>query len=148
VDLVRRREKCEIYFLLMTLSAVTRLSDQCANVVVTGSGYDLKPAVGSSQIILWNVQFFFKMLYCLTSRFRRGLNKILGCSVALICSLLPTFRYNLPVSFSRSKQSKCWLTLNDKFPRKFCDYYYYYYYYLLQLGCHPVAVVILHVYKI
>ena len=26
-------------------------------------------------------------------------------------------------------------------------YYYYYYYYLLQLGCHPVAVVILHVYK-
>ena len=25
---------------------------------------------------------------------------------------------------------------------------YYYYYYLLQLGCHPVAVVILHVYKI
>ena len=24
-------------------------------------------------------------------------------------------------------------------------YYYYYYYYLLQLGCHPVAVVILHV---
>ena len=24
---------------------------------------------------------------------------------------------------------------------------YYYYYYLLQLGCHPVAVVILHVYK-
>ena len=24
----------------------------------------------------------------------------------------------------------------------------YYYYYLLQLGCHPVAVVILHVYKI
>ena len=26
--------------------------------------------------------------------------------------------------------------------------YYYYYYYLLQLGCHPVAVVILHVYKI
>jgi len=23
----------------------------------------------------------------------------------------------------------------------------YYYYYLLQLGCHPVAVVILHVYK-
>ena len=23
-----------------------------------------------------------------------------------------------------------------------------YYYYLLQLGCHPVAVVILHVYKI
>ena len=27
-------------------------------------------------------------------------------------------------------------------------YYYYYYYYLLQLGCHPVAVVTLHVYKI
>jgi hypothetical protein len=27
-------------------------------------------------------------------------------------------------------------------------YYYYYYYYLLQLGCHPVAVVILHAYKI
>ena len=27
------------------------------------------------------------------------------------------------------------------------NYYYYYYYYLLQLGCHPVAVVILHVYK-
>jgi len=26
-------------------------------------------------------------------------------------------------------------------------YYYYYYYYLLQLGCHPVAVVILHVNK-
>ena len=26
-------------------------------------------------------------------------------------------------------------------------YYYYYYYYLLQLGCHPVAVVILHVHK-
>jgi len=26
-------------------------------------------------------------------------------------------------------------------------YYYYYYYYLLQLGCHPLAVVILHVYK-
>ena len=26
--------------------------------------------------------------------------------------------------------------------------YYYYYYYLLQLGCHPVAVVILHIYKI
>jgi len=25
---------------------------------------------------------------------------------------------------------------------------YNYYYYLLQLGCHPVAVVILHVYKI
>ena len=25
---------------------------------------------------------------------------------------------------------------------------YYYYYYLLQLGCHPVAVVILHVYRI
>jgi len=24
---------------------------------------------------------------------------------------------------------------------------YYYYYYLPQLGCHPVAVVILHVYK-
>jgi len=24
----------------------------------------------------------------------------------------------------------------------------YYYYYLLQLGCHPVAVVILYVYKI
>jgi len=24
---------------------------------------------------------------------------------------------------------------------------YYYYYYLLQLGCHPVAVVILHVNK-
>ena len=37
--------------------------------------------------------------------------------------------------------------------RIMCDvpniaYYYYYYYYLLQLGCHPVAVVILHVYKI
>ena len=31
-----------------------------------------------------------------------------------------------------------------------CYYYYYYYYYyycLLQLGCHPVAVVILHVNK-
>ena len=28
------------------------------------------------------------------------------------------------------------------------NYYYYYYYYLLQLDCHPVAVVILHVYKI
>jgi len=28
------------------------------------------------------------------------------------------------------------------------NYYYYYYYYLLQLGCYPVAVVILHVYKI
>jgi len=28
------------------------------------------------------------------------------------------------------------------------SYYYYYYYYLLQLGCHPVAVVILHVYEI
>ena len=27
-------------------------------------------------------------------------------------------------------------------------YYYYYYYYLLQLGCYPVAVVILNVYKI
>jgi len=27
-------------------------------------------------------------------------------------------------------------------------YYYYYYYYLLQLGCHPMAVVIIHVYKI
>jgi len=27
------------------------------------------------------------------------------------------------------------------------DYYYYYYYYLLQLGCYPVAVVILHVNK-
>ena len=27
-------------------------------------------------------------------------------------------------------------------------YYYYYYYYLLQLGCYPVAVVVLHVYKI
>ena len=27
-------------------------------------------------------------------------------------------------------------------------YYYYYYYYKLQLGCHPVAVVILHVCKI
>jgi len=26
--------------------------------------------------------------------------------------------------------------------------YYYYYYYQLQLGCHPMAVVILHVYKI
>jgi len=26
-------------------------------------------------------------------------------------------------------------------------YYYYYYYYLLQLGCYPVAVAILHVYK-
>ena len=26
--------------------------------------------------------------------------------------------------------------------------WYYYYYYLLQLGCHPVAVVILHVQKI
>ena len=26
-------------------------------------------------------------------------------------------------------------------------YYYYYYYYLVQLGCHPVAVVILHVNK-
>ena len=26
-------------------------------------------------------------------------------------------------------------------------YYYYYYYYLLQLGCYPVPVVILHVYK-
>ena len=26
-------------------------------------------------------------------------------------------------------------------------YYYYYYYYLLQLGCYPVAVVTLHVYK-
>ena len=26
-------------------------------------------------------------------------------------------------------------------------YYYYYYYYLLQLGCHPVAVVILHANK-
>ena len=26
--------------------------------------------------------------------------------------------------------------------------YYYYYYYLLQLGCYPLAVVILHVYKI
>ena len=26
-------------------------------------------------------------------------------------------------------------------------YYYYYYYYLLKLGCNPVAVVILHVYK-
>ena len=26
-------------------------------------------------------------------------------------------------------------------------YYYYYYYYLLQLGCNPVAVVMLHVYK-
>ena len=25
--------------------------------------------------------------------------------------------------------------------------YYYYYYYVLQLGCHLVAVVILHVYK-
>jgi len=25
--------------------------------------------------------------------------------------------------------------------------YYYYYYYLLKLGCHPVAVIILHVYK-
>ena len=25
---------------------------------------------------------------------------------------------------------------------------YYYYYYYLQLGCHPVAVVILHVYKV
>ena len=25
------------------------------------------------------------------------------------------------------------------------NYYYYYYYCLLQLGCHPVAVVILHV---
>jgi len=58
VDLVRRREKCEIYFLLMTLSAVTRLSDQFAHVVVTGFGYDLKPAVGSSQIILFNVQLF------------------------------------------------------------------------------------------
>ena len=28
------------------------------------------------------------------------------------------------------------------------NYYYYYYYYQLQLGCYPVAVVILHVYKI
>jgi len=28
------------------------------------------------------------------------------------------------------------------------NYYYYYYYYYLQLGCHPVTVVILHVYKI
>ena len=27
------------------------------------------------------------------------------------------------------------------------NYYYYYYYYLLQLGCYPVAVVILHVNK-
>jgi len=26
-------------------------------------------------------------------------------------------------------------------------YYYYYYYYLLQLGCHPVAVAILHANK-
>ena len=28
------------------------------------------------------------------------------------------------------------------------NYYYYYYYYLLQLGCYPVVVVILHVNKI
>ena len=28
------------------------------------------------------------------------------------------------------------------------NYYYYYYYYELQLGCRPVTVVILHVYKI
>jgi len=28
------------------------------------------------------------------------------------------------------------------------NYYNYYYYYLPQLGCHPVAVVILHIYKI
>jgi hypothetical protein len=27
------------------------------------------------------------------------------------------------------------------------DYYYYYYYCWLQLGCHPVAVIILHVNK-
>ena len=26
-------------------------------------------------------------------------------------------------------------------------FYYYYYYYLLQLGCNPVAVVILHINK-
>jgi hypothetical protein len=52
VDLVRRREEFEIYFLLMTLSAVTTLSDECANVVATGFGYDLKPTVGISQIIL------------------------------------------------------------------------------------------------
>jgi len=31
--------------------------------------------------------------------------------------------------------------------KEFNYYYYYYYYYLLQLGCHPVAVVILHVNK-
>jgi hypothetical protein len=87
VDLVRRREKLEIYFLLMTLSLVTGLSDQCAAVVVTGFGYDLKPTVGSSQIILCTGQFFFKIfLYCLTSRFHCGANKILGCSVQLICS--------------------------------------------------------------
>jgi hypothetical protein len=65
VDLVRRREKCEIYFSFMTLSAVTRLSDECANAVGTGFGYDLKPTVGSFQIILYNGQFFFKISYCL-----------------------------------------------------------------------------------
>jgi len=67
-------------------------------------------------------------------------------------------------SWNKSEQEKClsprgnlgklhpWLSLlhagqstEDNLIRK--DYYYYYYYYLLQLGCHPVAVVILHLNK-
>ena len=39
------------------------------------------------------------------------------------------------------------LSNNDDNNNNNNNYYYYYYYYLLQLGCHPVAVVILHVYK-
>jgi len=36
----------------------------------------------------------------------------------------------------------------DLYIQFYTNYYnYYYYYYLLQLGCYPVAVVILHVYK-
>ena len=42
----------------------------------------------------------------------------------------------------------CRSFLFDNNNNNYYYYYYYYYYYLLQLGCHPVAVVILHVYKI
>jgi hypothetical protein len=57
--------------------------------------------------------------------------------------------WNFP-STTLSNMETSYLQLVERLGYNNNNYYYYYYYYcyLLQLGCYPVAVVILHVYKI
>ena len=50
--------------------------------------------------------------------------------------------------YVRNKTDICSVCYYNNNNNNYYYYYYYYYYYLLQLGCHPVAVVILHVCKI